>query len=265
MTTLSSFSWATLLLPHLERNDIWDQITNPPNKAIPVEIPPLQVFVCPADVDALSMANLAALTYVANSGAWDRDAPGASGNFIRDPVANGVFQNNADYERNAMTAPTMRSGNIKDGAATTLMFAENVHKTYLPVSPPATVPVMSWLGNPNGKLPSEQQLGFVWVANQNPQPGTSLTSQEAINGNSSQAIDFDPAIPNYAIPSSGHGSGVIVAFCDGHSSFLRQDIDYKVYQQLMTSDGRKCEDPTGGNAAEINAFRILPPLSEKDL
>ena len=33
-----------------------------------------------------------------------------------------------------------------------------------------------------------------------------------------------------------------VAFCDGHGDFLRDDIDYAVYQQLMTPWGRKCVD-----------------------
>lgn len=257
-----SFSWATLLLPQLERNDIWDQITNPPTAA-GVEIPSVDIFICPADSDALSQSNLAALTYVANSGAWDRKS---NGDFVGDIAANGVFQNKADYERLPLPtkAPTMRIGSMKDGAATTLMFAENIHKTYLTVSPPSTTPKMSWLGNPNGKLPIEQQFGFVWVVSPNPQPGNGITDQESINGNSAQLVDFDETIPRFARPASGHGSGAIVAFCDGHSSFLRQDIDYKVYQQLMTSSGRKCDDLIGGDNATITGFRNLPPLSEGD-
>ena len=36
--------------------------------------------------------------------------------------------------------------------------------------------------------------------------------------------------------SSKHGDGAIVSFCDGHQHFLRDDIDYVVYQHLMTPD-----------------------------
>ena len=37
-------------------------------------------------------------------------------------------------------------------------------------------------------------------------------------------------------PSSFHSGGVNAAYCDGHVTFLNQDIDYAVYAQLMTSD-----------------------------
>jgi prepilin-type N-terminal cleavage/methylation domain-containing protein/prepilin-type processing-associated H-X9-DG protein len=266
LSATPAFSWAALLLPQLERNDIWDQITQPPKDTsgdvVPVEMPPVEIFVCPADSDALSQASLLALSYIANSGAWDRKA---NGDFVGDVPANGVFQINADYERLTppKKAPSMRIGSMKDGAATTLMFSENINKTYIPVSPAGSPPLMSWLGNPNGKYTVEQQLGFVWVVNEAPQPNNGPDDQESINGNSAAAVDFNPDIPRFARPASYHGNGVIVAFCDGHNSFLRQDIDYKVYQQLMTSSGRKCEDIVDPiNASTIDGFRNLPPLSE---
>jgi hypothetical protein len=61
-----------------------------------------------------------------------------------------------------------------------------------------------------------------------------------------------------------------VAYCDGHSEFLRDDIDYKIYQQLMTPNGRKCADPTDHAKdttppnGSIYQFRSAPPLAEKD-
>ena len=36
--------------------------------------------------------------------------------------------------------------------------------------------------------------------------------------------------------SSRHGGGAVVSFCDGSQQFLRDDIDYTVYQHLMTPD-----------------------------
>ena len=39
----------------------------------------------------------------------------------------------------------------------------------------------------------------------------------------------------YARPSSAHSGGVNVAMCGSEVFFLREDIDYKVYTQLMTT------------------------------
>lgn len=41
-------------------------------------------------------------------------------------------------------------------------------------------------------------------------------------------------------PSSRHGTGVVASFCDGHQEFLRDDIDYTVYQHICTPDSNKC-------------------------
>ena len=58
----------------------------------------------------------------------------------------------------------------------------------------------------------------------------------------------------------------MVAYCDGHTKFLRDDISYLTYQQLLTSDGRKCVDPRDWKnvGAPIDTFRNAPPLSEAD-
>jgi prepilin-type processing-associated H-X9-DG protein len=47
--------------------------------------------------------------------------------------------------------------------------------------------------------------------------------------------------PNYrngvmARPSSGHNGGVNAVFADGHTQFLNEDIEYTIYQALMTPD-----------------------------
>ena len=37
-----------------------------------------------------------------------------------------------------------------------------------------------------------------------------------------------------ARPSSGHNGGVNAVFADGHTQFLNEDIEYTIYQALMT-------------------------------
>lgn len=39
-------------------------------------------------------------------------------------------------------------------------------------------------------------------------------------------------------PASPHDGGVVVAFCDGHTAFLRDSMPYYVYGQLLTPRSR---------------------------
>jgi prepilin-type N-terminal cleavage/methylation domain-containing protein/prepilin-type processing-associated H-X9-DG protein len=275
LTTYSSFSWAAQLLPRLERQDIWDQIQRPPSTD-PVPIPAVEVFICPSDQEANAAADFPALTYSVNSGAWDRND---DGDFVGDSPANGVFANLADYERYPTVgkAPKSRISKIPDGAGTTLMLAENINKTYSVTGEPT--PRFSYLGvpHPNGRLPAEQQLGIVWVAETTPVADSNVTdgndtsgllNQEAINGNVEDIVTFEADRPRFARPAGAHGGGVNVVFCDGHGSFVREDIDYIVYQQLLTSQGRKSVDPAANPisppSADIEDFRAAPPLAEGD-
>jgi len=259
----SGFSWATILLPRLERSDIWDQITNPPSGVAEVEIPTMKVFVCPDDQDVLAQPDLAGLTYNVNTGGWDPHTSNGgpldfSGN-KGDTADNGMFMDLAGYERLSKKGPTTRIGNVKDGAGTTLMLSENNHKSY--VASAATAPSFSWL------FGTEQQLGLVWVPAYPPQPGNGPTNQEAICRNEAGLVTFDPNIPRFARPSSDHSGGVNAAFCDSHARFIADTIDYKVYVQIMTPNGRKLVDPQDNNNLNtpIPEFRAAPPLAETDI
>lgn len=266
---VGGISWATMILPKLERNDIWDSVVQPQSASVPM--PQIEVFVCPVDSDVTSQPDTQGLSYSANSGAWDCDdggtfLTGAKG----DATDNGVFFDLAQYDRMGGKGPVSRIGAMKDGAGTTLMLAENIHKSY---TTDTNVPWFSWLAPAYGKPAAEQQMGFVWIVPPNgttvpkQPPVASLDSQERIGGNASSMGTFYPDSPRFARPASNHGSGAIVSFCDGHSQFLRDDIDYKVYQALMTPNGRKCIDPP--RTANLNqdpmlSFRTGPPLTEKD-
>jgi prepilin-type processing-associated H-X9-DG protein/prepilin-type N-terminal cleavage/methylation domain-containing protein len=272
LTQVSAFSWATMLLPRIERSDIWDQIVSPPRDASGVAqdvlIPPIEVYICPDDRDVTTQPDLAGLTYVGNSGGWDPHSTGSQGALqvtsnIGDTAENGVFHDIAGYDRIGAKAPKVRISNINDGAGTTLMYTENIDRTYDSTSP-SGAPAFSWLfGN-------EQQLGFVWVVpvspNTSPQPGDTVNDQEALNRNSQDVVVFPTDKPRFARPASAHSGGMNVAFCDGHGDFLRDDIDYTVYQQLMTPWGRKAVNPAkhDDTGATMTSFRNAPPLAEKD-
>jgi prepilin-type processing-associated H-X9-DG protein len=264
LANIAGMSWAAMLTNKLERGgDIWDGIVNPPDKNVPVLMPPLPVFICPSDPEIGGQPDIAGLSYSANTGGWDRNSSGA---FLYTPpsqygdtIDNGVFMDLAEYERNGVRGPVARVGAIKDGAGTTLMFAENINKTYFT----GNTPQFGWL---TGR---EQQLGIVWVVPTTgtaPVPGNTINDQERINGNEAQLINFDPSYPRFARPASAHGGGANVAFCDGHCVYLRDDIDYIVYVQLMTPNGRKCVDAAnhGNNNTAITAYKTAPPLADTD-
>jgi prepilin-type processing-associated H-X9-DG protein len=266
LKNVSGLSWAALLLPRLERQDIWEQIVEPildqNDQPIPVQIPPMEVYVCPSDTDAVSQASLPGLSYNANSGAWDFDGSGdfLVGSNVGDTTDNGVFVNLLDYARQiplppGVKVPKVRLGTMKDGAGTTLMYSENIHKSY------GTQPMFGWVGNRIANEIMEQRFGMVWVVDTAP----AAAVQERINGNTADLIDFPFATPQYARPASSHSGGVNAAFCDGNVRFVRDDVDYIVYQALLTPNGRKCVDPTIWNPppVPIVTFRSAPPLSEE--
>jgi prepilin-type N-terminal cleavage/methylation domain-containing protein/prepilin-type processing-associated H-X9-DG protein len=280
-------SWAAVILPNMERQDIWDRLTDfeafDGGNSGELEISSIESFICPADTDATSTVGRAALTYVANTGAWDRLntnegepalLPTTAMPSQGDTTDNGIFQNVAAYDRANQKAPQMRISKIRDGASTTIMLSENDDKNYEPIGSSAADPFFTWLGGqPLDNFGTEQQLGFVWVVNVNPQPlpANSVTSQERINRDSRQDTDPPPANETlFARPASNHSGGVNVVFADGHTQFLREDIDYLVYQRLLTSNGKKCVDPRdwgdpiGSTPVDIVDFRRAPVLSESD-
>ncbi len=252
----SLVSWAAILLPRLDHQDIWDRLSDG-DASDPVRA--IGVFVCPVDNDAKSSPDNAALTYIVNVGAWDWNTGGSylSGPNMGDTTDNGLFHN--------LTRGGLKSRlEVHDGAATTLMLSENVHKDS----------AYSWLGVPyTGVVPfnrdGEQFFGMDWVVNPAPQSGANITFQEPFSKENSPS-GFDPSSPRYARPASNHpGGGFNVVFVDGHVTNLQPSIDYEVYQALLTPNGSKCVDPTGwGNnlapGQAIYQFRARPPLSEKD-
>ena len=251
----AEISWAAMLLPRIDRQDFWDQLVDP---LFPeVKITRIDSFVCPSDQDVLSRSELGALSYSANTGAWDYDA---SGNFLIGPDRGDVPVNGVFFNR-AQGGPQSRM-NMKDGTGMTIMLTENIHKDYDDANYP-----ISWLEG------TEQQVGVVWVvppdATAVPQPGDGIDQQEGINQRGDTVTTFEPTIPRFARPASSHGEGALVAFCDGHVEFLRSNIDYLTYQRLLTASGRKCEDPRDHQPdatapAAIKTFRSAPPLSDKD-
>jgi prepilin-type N-terminal cleavage/methylation domain-containing protein len=268
----SRVSWAVPILPYLEHEDIWDRIVdgiNFPGDDQATRLRPIGDYICPDDTDLTTSPDKAGMTYVANTGAWDfrlyqtyppifsEDDYFANLSKPASPKgdtrANGLFQNLT------FTKENNRLDNIPDGTTMTIMLSENIHKNYY----------YSWLGvagvRPNWDG-GEQQFGMVWVPSTAPKSGDTLKDQERF---SSEVVGTDPIYilrggPWFCRPASSHAMGSFnVIFADGHGASMLPELDYIVYQQLLTTNGRKCVDSENWNDTSVTSkFRSAPPLSE---
>jgi prepilin-type N-terminal cleavage/methylation domain-containing protein len=256
-------SWAARLLNNLDQQALWDSLIDgklnlSPNLANNRDdIPVLDIFLCPSD--ALTVANYPGLTYVANAGAPDF-ARTSNNSPQSDYEANGIFHDQREGNSAALTpmGPAVNSTHLKDGANSTLLLSENVHK-----DGPTSGVNSSWLRSEALSDPQagEQVYGMVWVLDDD-------SLEEALD-----PIDLqfrfnkqsDPA-PNqyvtpyaaYARPASAHPEVFNAVFAGGNTRTINEAIEYRVYQQLMTPNGAKCVYP-GPPAMDTAAITNLVP------
>ncbi|MGI9429531.1 MAG: DUF1559 domain-containing protein [Bythopirellula sp.] len=251
-------SWAAKLLPNLDQQALWEQLLtnnnnpNGGNNDAPrfnyIDPPIVGVFTCPSDVKPT--ADTGFLTYVANSGI--PDVPPFAEN-----KANGLFFNQVDQG----VAHTVRfPSDVKDGAATTLMYSENVHKDDQLSSNINN----NWLGSSHwgGNDPilhaqAEQAFGMTWVYTgniNNPNAGNN-NSQDFQPFNKDQRDDTSAAYITYGVafrrPASSHPNVFNVVFAGGNNRSINEAVEYRVYQQLMTPNGAKAEFTIGATTPEI--------------
>ena len=202
-------SWHVEALPGLERQDIYDQWLNGTTTAGYIDL-----FVCPSDPPDSN--NAAHNSYVGNAGhALMNNDPN---NANRETIANGIMHNYFMQQPNngkPVFGPKISVPQIKDGASSTLLITENIQATLWNAVQSNPVTATS----ANDKIATV----FVWH--------TSETAERKINGNKNSTAAINN---NTARPSAYHPGGVNATFCDGHTQWLRQDINYNVYVQLMT-------------------------------
>jgi prepilin-type N-terminal cleavage/methylation domain-containing protein len=230
-------SWPIVLFPYMEENNLWSIWNDPAGSSGNANaFAPVSILVCPNDgVEDPAAANL---SYVANCGiamlSPRGPMPGGGGQRTGDGVFFIRYEPKSRW-RSPLVEWDVRWSHIRDGLNQTLMFTENIqageYSSAAYFSPPSAASEV-------GRLVSDAQLltGFVW--DWDPAIATSPpTDERRINGKK----DFGPRAPTtsyyYSRPSSFHPGGVNAAMCSGAVIWLRDDIEYRVYEQLMTSDG----------------------------
>jgi type II secretory pathway pseudopilin PulG len=209
--------WVIPLLPYLTSTDpkgndhlLQAHAAMLAEKAGPTRLPEL---LCPAQG---RFAGDAPLSFVSNCGMPDvSDDP----NLPPDWQANGLFFNRA------LPAPQQVKTSLAwltkhDGTKVTLLFSENVDAG-------------SW------RDADEARNGFLWAANVQDGEPSSLPTIWPINQHRGQG---DGTI-KFARPASEHPGVVNVVMADAKTQALADQIDYLVFQRLMTADGAQVKAP----------------------
>ncbi len=246
-------SWPIPLMPFLERLDIqkaWESATQ--SQPVPTEAPAMVSFVCPTSpADSKSTAQLA---YVVNAGSCVvNSAPPTPRRQFR---ADGIFLDavgNPPPGGTGITTYSPARTNLDaisggDGVGNTLLVAEKSSSRITQGSWNAMVPVMS-------------------VS----MTGTSNQSIATFNSTSNTAVPvfgLVSTVPQAAAkilnlvegaPSSNHPGGVVVAFGDGQTRFMRDTVSPHVYAQLVTSDSEWNGSTYIGNSSISQSWLRLGP------
>ncbi|QEG37883.1 DUF1559 family PulG-like putative transporter [Bythopirellula goksoeyrii] len=256
-----AISWAAKILPRLDQQGLWEQlITNNGGAGFNYNAPPrLEIFLCPSD--AGTDRELARLTYIGNTGYFD-----VSPNVDIEPrpYPSDVKENGLMHDlRPGRKGPTVRYGaDIKDGAGTTLLLSENIHKDEDALGYSRKNTWLGYMHPLNGSdANDEQRFGMVWV----------YDSSEPFNPTTQARFNRDPLTPQYygeegpgyARPASAHPEVFNVAFAGGAAKGISQDIEYRVYQQLMTPNGAKAQ-ALDVPADNMQMIFMSEPLKDSD-
>ncbi|WP_428307592.1 DUF1559 domain-containing protein [Lacipirellula sp.] len=255
-------AWPATLLPSLDEATLHEQFLSG-DHSFDVNAPPrIDVFVCPADPQIDLDAG--ALSYVANSGM--PDLADASETQPSDLRANGVCHD----QRPGRFGPKVGQHDVKDGSNYTILLSENIHR-----DPPGSAeqPGNTWLRPAPGAANPEQWYGMVWVVDpQNPRsPRADLMERfnRDTRAEGEREQPYAASGARFARPSSNHGSTFNVAFCGGGVKEIDENIDYTVYQQLMTPNGARAapadapDQPFEKTLPNDQRF-MNPPLADAD-
>ena len=229
-------SWAVMILPNIQRTDIWDILRGGTELVSNVNVE-IDLFACPSDHEKASSNHQ---SYVVNTGLKDV-IPSSN---PPDWPANGVFLDRFTTRQYSVTA-----SRITDGTQHTLLLSENIQ---------AGKWNESFDPSDTSKSPKdmEDKLGMIWrVVGTNPS-NNPLSTPEGYQINYDKEYE-EPTI-NHARPSSNHSGGVNVAFCDGHAQFLREDIDYGVLARLLTPDGKNAMPAGSTDPADKVLWQNVP-------
>ncbi|MEN6559003.1 MAG: DUF1559 domain-containing protein, partial [Thermoguttaceae bacterium] len=276
-TQVNPVSWVVTLFPFLERSDLYDiwangisgdyptggSITSSTNEPYASAYKYLKLLVCPSDPISSAQTGTPLLSYVCNRG------------------VNGV--NNRAYgvclDQYSSPKNTVNMGYLSnhDGASTTLLLGESL-LTETPGTPNTTLPdtrpylfVQLCTGSVTASTttavvgtPNYERYSGYWTSSS----WNGVTGKYTHDGNSTETnyAEVDLAFEwgyftnaNSPITEkllSAHKGGSVVSFCDSHQQFLSDTLSIRVFRQLMTPWGAKCN-----SSSQLADHGIVPKLT----
>ena len=226
-------SWPVMILPFMERNDIYRFISS---GTLPSSVTAyIPGFVCPSSPPDVMTTPW--MSYAGNCGSQTATAP------LVQRKSDGVMLDTT------ITISGSTNGRIslddittQDGTGNTLLVAEQCG------------PLIA-LGQWNVVIPSTTGTSFNFAAPSSTQPrafgiqfgvGPPASSGKVINSGTVGSTAVAGAIH---MPSSAHPGGAVVAFCDGSTAFLKDGLPSRVYAQLLTSNNASASTFITGTAS----------------
>ncbi|MDA1054515.1 MAG: DUF1559 domain-containing protein [Planctomycetota bacterium] len=272
-TTNKIASWQVVLLNYIEQRPLYsrwgdqavpkwvlDPLTGQPvlNGDLAHYIP---IYVCPSQPSSRTYGPFTA--YVANRGYYSLATDPAPFNLAssKGPTTagydygdsqdgdNGIFVDRVPIPmtgaawkpHDPASIPKVTSSDVVDGLSSTLLISENLVAGQW--WQPGLETTFVWLYATELSCPPSAGK---------PAPTQLVSPAMRINGLRNSITTLTPQT---ARPSSRHTGGVNAVFADGHTAFLRDGVDYHVYQQLMTPNGSKSEMPCDGYVLKFQDFQ----------
>ena len=241
-------SWPTVILPNLERKDVfdvwstWDNRNGLPDDSFK---PVINAFMCPTSPpETLATGTL---VYAANAGSGLERLTSSSP--PSQAKGDGVFVDRVGMTATKASRYGLDQITAGDGTTNTLMVTEKCGT--------AVVPQMDLFGGVNAVTNNAQ-----WSPLTKLSPKVVLLPWVMPKTVINLAADTQGNNPNYRFPSSGHPGGANVVFADGHTAYLQESLLPSVYCQLITSNSTAKFSPPLSDGLSKNVLGALPLLSD---
>lgn len=243
--------WSVKLLPYLERRDLYRlvEVGDPDSQVrinTAVQIP---LFECPSSPGENDTAPRQCYVGNAGHGCGVGDTGFTAGQKAK---GNGVMSDAVGTTGHNGVRVALDAVSSQDGTSTTLLFAESCGTAATAnrwdngghlgwdVDVPNTPATLAGTGVTEfpstfgGNMSSSENRSAVFVHRGLDDDGANVSA--AFGNKPVNPLSSLGGNPNW-YPSSNHGAGICVAFCDGHTQFVKDTISFPVYAQLMTWDG----------------------------
>jgi len=234
--------WLPSLLPRIGEQVYYDDLHSAadPRLSLPANERYLPLVTCPSDTS--TQTGDPDTSYTPNMGQVDivpASPFDSSAQIPYDNLFNGVFHSRFGNNDPALTAAVANNrldqNDIVDGTTYTVLLTENVNAT-------------KWTYTDD-----EFGNGVVWQPTAPP---------FGVNRDMDPEPPLVPLDADHARPSSRHPGGFNVVFCDGRVDFVDEEINYRIYCQIMAiDDSLATEDFDGDSTYEAlntspNQFQV---------